>query len=232
MVVLCQRVCIEFCEKTRNDIDGLLSQYDPPDSVPAELLVRQLNKTLVFETEMVARFEKARPTKAGARGGAGAGHTVMVDDDGEEIDPSSAEGVRRRYRERADTVGAICRDPMVASAARVVCECCPAVLTNGRWQCGWFEQESARKAEEEASVGETARTKWLASLAKGGAGGGTTQPAHVCVVGDEFSASLCFGVLLPVPTIPKDTAQLKSVARVISSCFDPYMGAYVKFERK
>ena len=35
-----------------------------------------------------------------------------------------------------------------------------------------------------------------------------------------------------MPTVPKDTTQLKSVARVISSCFDPYMGAYVKFERK
>lgn len=52
------------------------------------------------------------------------------------------------------------------------------------------------------------------------------------VVRHKFSTSLRFGVLLSVPTIPKDTAQLKSVARVISSCFDPYMGAYVKFERK
>ena len=160
-------MCIEFCEKTRNDIDGLLSQYDPPDSAPAEVLVRQLNKTLVFETEMVARFEKSPPAKGATRGGAAGGSSVMVNDDGEEIDPSSAEGVRRRYRERADTV-------------RLRRRCHPGLWHSGPDACAVSRccgnQESARKAEEEASAGETARAKWLASLAKGGEGGG--RPAR------------------------------------------------------
>jgi len=126
-----RRMCIQFCEKTRNDIDVLLSAFDPPDSAPPETLVRQLNKTLAFEAEMVGRFE----TKASASSGA---DTLMVDENGDTIDPHSAEGVRRRYaRQRAEVrsivvCGVWC---VVCGGVLVGCVFGGGLLTPRRWCC-------------------------------------------------------------------------------------------------
>ncbi len=116
------RLTVAFADSTRADIAGrILCEFDPPSSAPAELLVRALNKTLQFEKEMQKRFEKeGSVAKGGADqasgggsdgqhgGGAAGGQEVfdesapLINEDGEVVDPSSAEGIRLKYRKRKE----------------------------------------------------------------------------------------------------------------------------------
>lgn len=164
----------------------MLSEFDPPDSAPAELLVRQLNKTLVFESEMVVRFQsKAKKANSSRQAAA----QVMVDDNGDEIDPESAEGVRRRYRERADTVRGV-RSWRAHTTLWRSC-CCPSVRCGPLTcvlRCLDGGQETAAKREEAAAAEGVTRNAWLASLAKDGAISCTytrlswchLSPVHLC----------------------------------------------------
>ena len=117
------RLTVAFADKARADIAGrILAEFDPPSSAPAELLVRALNKTLQFEKEMQKRFEKeGSVAKGGADGAAGGGSDAqhggsaaggneeafdesapLINEDGDVVDPSTAEGIRLKYRRRKE----------------------------------------------------------------------------------------------------------------------------------
>lgn len=87
------RLCVAFAEATRDAIMSILNQYDSPDAAPAEPLVRALTHTLAFEAEMAARFERRETEETDP--------SLLVDDEGEAIDATSAEGIKRKYRARA-----------------------------------------------------------------------------------------------------------------------------------
>ena len=187
------RLALDFAEATRNDIDRILGQFDPPSSAPADALLRALMKTLAFEKEMAKTHEKAPAGDArGARDGiaaalaeeeAPAGGEDAFDDSaplynarGELVDASSAEGIRLKYRRRKE----------------------------------WEERRAGevnRKAERDQ------KRAWWASLAgvEGGGKGGKGGKA------DEELSSL-----------PRFAEPGRGI---VSSVFEPYMGAYVRFER-
>ncbi|CAE7315127.1 VPS53 [Symbiodinium sp. KB8] len=141
------RLAVAFADKVRADIGGkVLSAFDPPDSAPAEALVRALNKTLQWEKEMTRRFEKegtivgeaAEGQAASAGAGAAAGpaefdeSAPLVNEAGEVVDPTSAEGIRLKYKRRQ-------------------------------------EWKAAAQAREAAEAAKSSKAAWLSSLA-GGAG--------------------------------------------------------------
>jgi hypothetical protein len=195
------RLALDFAEATRNDIDRILGQYDPPSSAPADALLRALMKTLAWEKEMAKLFEKAAAADGGAAGGssksgrdAGIG-AAMFDDGsggadgeaydesaplynskGEAVDPTSAEGIRLKYKRKKE----------------------------------WEERranEAHRKAERDQ------KRAWWASLAgmDGGGGGAAASKRD-----DEYAS------------LPRFAEPGRGI---ISSAFEPYMGAYVRFER-
>ncbi len=107
------RMCIDFCEATRTDLDRILSRFDPPQvscythrpsillqlelviawlyslqSAPAEALLRVLTRTIAFEKEMAKRFEVGdiQPGGGGASGCSASqtGVALGEDEDAEE----------------------------------------------------------------------------------------------------------------------------------------------------
>lgn len=192
------RLALDFAEATRNDIDRILGQYDPPSSAPADALLRALMKTLAWEKEMAKMFEKARDAAgAGAASGREGVGAAMFDADvsgsggggddgfdesaplynarGEVVDPSSAEGIRLKYKRKKE-----------AEERRA--------------------NEVQRKAEREQ------KRAWWASLAgMDGGGSGAANKRD-----DEYAS------------LPRFAEPGKGI---ISSAFEPYMGAYVRFER-
>ena len=117
------RLAVAFADNARADIAGrILAEFDPPSSAPAELLVRALNKTLQFEKEMQKRFEKEGSISKGggdsaATGGSGSQHggaasggepetfdesAALINEDGDVVDPSTAEGIRLKHRKRKE----------------------------------------------------------------------------------------------------------------------------------
>eukprot|EP01138_Halocafeteria_seosinensis_P001605 gb/GECG01001644.1/.p1 GENE.gb/GECG01001644.1/~~gb/GECG01001644.1/.p1 ORF type:complete len:957 (+),score=153.97 gb/GECG01001644.1/:1-2871(+) len=102
------QLCLKFCEYVRDDVDRMLSQFDPPDSAPAEALVRALNKTIQFEREMQKRF-KPNTGKQQTSGTDGENEAEeeefdesapIINEEGEVVDPTSAEGIRLKYKRR------------------------------------------------------------------------------------------------------------------------------------
>jgi hypothetical protein len=119
------RLAIEFCEITRTDIDRILQQFDPPSSAPPELLLRALLKTIAFEKEMAKKFESdlgKDGSSSGGDGPAGAGagswggvggeeddevevwddSAPLYNDRGELTDPTTAEGIRLKYKRKKE----------------------------------------------------------------------------------------------------------------------------------
>jgi hypothetical protein len=197
------RLAVAFADKARADIAGkVLSEFDPPSSAPAELLVRALNKTLQFEKEMQKRFEKEGSATAGGsvnsqaatsgngaflstppsgrHGAAGAGgdefdeSAPLINDEGEVVDGATAEGIRLKYKRRKQ----------------------------------WETQRQEHKASHESASNKASWLQSLSGEAARNAGG----------AGEEDGAAA-----LP---------QLPALVRRISDAFDPYMGSYVQLERE
>ena len=166
------RLCIEFCEATRVEIDRVLNQYDPPSSAPADALLRALMKTLAFEKEMTKRFEKGAGGTDGAGGdgptpaelarmmdggdapGSGPAYdesAPLYNAKGELVDPASAEGIRLKYRRKKE-----------------------------------WEERSAADATRAAQRQE--KRQWWASLAGGGGPGGPGGGSSAVVREDDSAA--------------------------------------------
>uniref|UniRef100_A0A7S2S3J8 Vps53 N-terminal domain-containing protein n=1 Tax=Mucochytrium quahogii TaxID=96639 RepID=A0A7S2S3J8_9STRA len=90
-----------FVKKTEKHLKTELGKIDPPDSADVSALVRALRKTLDFEHEMKLRFEVKRGQNE---------DDTNFDDDGQEIDPMSAEAIRQKYdssKKRLKNTGSI-----------------------------------------------------------------------------------------------------------------------------
>lgn len=211
------RLCIEFLEATRIDVDRILGQFDPPSSAPPELLLRALLKTIAFEKEMAKRFESdlggANRRKGddddedgggrrGGAGGAGIGgddeeeevwddSAPLYNDKGELVDPSIAEGIRLKYKRKKE-----------------------------------FEERKLKEQERKAARAEQRRV--IASLA----GVDTSSSARGGAAG---SASSSGPVSVGRATIDEEIAALPKICEpgngMLSAAFGPYMASYVKFER-
>ena len=109
------RMCAEFCEATRNDLDRILGQYDPPTSAPAVSLLIALSATQRFEREMAKKFDGGggggdsgaapSPPKAADAGddeGELDDSAPLFNAKGQLVDASTAEGVRLKYARRKE----------------------------------------------------------------------------------------------------------------------------------
>ena len=113
------RLAIEFCEITRTDVDRILGQFDPPSSAPPELLLRALLKTIAFEKEMSKRFESDLSGSSSAKDSSSSAPTwgsnteeeeeevwddsaPLYNDKGELVDPTTAEGIRLKYKRKKE----------------------------------------------------------------------------------------------------------------------------------
>jgi hypothetical protein len=101
------KLCVEFCEATRIDVERILSHFDPPSSAPAEPLLRALMATQKFEKEMAKKFESEPAAEEDGARGAGIpededGETYddtapLVNERGQVVEPMSAEGIKMKY---------------------------------------------------------------------------------------------------------------------------------------
>lgn len=81
-------LCIEFLTQTRAQLHAVL-QSGEAESENVTVLLKALQRSLVFEKEMSARFEGGSDEVTGAQ--------AVLDERGQFVDPGSAEGIRRRY---------------------------------------------------------------------------------------------------------------------------------------
>lgn len=112
------RLSIEFCEITRTDVDRILGQFDPPSSAPPEVLLRALLKTIAFEKEMSKRFESDLSGSGSSNASSSSAPTwgtttedeeevwddsaPLYNDKGELVDPTTAEGIRLKYKRKKE----------------------------------------------------------------------------------------------------------------------------------
>ena len=91
------RLALDFAKRTKTMITNILLKIDPPESADVELLLKGLTKTLAFEREAAATFEVSAARQAvlsedvindGGQDG------MVMDDDGNVIDPNSSEGIQ------------------------------------------------------------------------------------------------------------------------------------------
>ncbi|RMX67122.1 hypothetical protein DD238_004879 [Peronospora effusa] len=89
---IARRICIRFCERTRTHLLVQIGAHTP-DEMDVTLLLKSLQRTLMFERDAAQRFE-----------GVGAGEEQLeqteLDKNGEVIDPLSAEGIKKKYRRK------------------------------------------------------------------------------------------------------------------------------------
>ena len=102
------KLCWVFLEQTREGIMSVLQDDSSSDSQNVILIVKGLQRAIMFEKEMTARLERdygssvatttVDPNRA-------YDNSMEYDDDGNEIDPRSAQGIKLRYaREKAKQV--------------------------------------------------------------------------------------------------------------------------------
>ncbi|RLN25905.1 hypothetical protein BBJ28_00025133 [Nothophytophthora sp. Chile5] len=87
---MARRMCIQFCECTRTHLLAQIGAHTP-DEMDVTLLLKSLQRTLMFERDAAQRFE-------GVSGGEE--QEIELDEDGEVIDPHSAEGIKRKHRRK------------------------------------------------------------------------------------------------------------------------------------
>ena len=80
-----QRLCSEFCARTKGHLSSLLGEIDSPETADVSILLRALQKTIAFETEYSVKF------------GEEAGDTPGIDKDGDGIEEGTAEAIKRKY---------------------------------------------------------------------------------------------------------------------------------------
>ncbi|CEG46053.1 vacuolar protein sorting-associated protein 53 [Plasmopara halstedii] len=92
---MAQRLCIYFCEITRNH---LLAQIgaQTPEELDVTLLLKCLQRTLMFERDAAHRFEGPADNKDS--------EGIELNKNGEVIDPHSAEGIKVKYRREKQEV--------------------------------------------------------------------------------------------------------------------------------
>jgi vacuolar protein sorting-associated protein 53 len=202
------RLCVEYCESTRTDVERILNQFDPPSSAPPELLLRALLKTIAFEKEMSKRFESGdlKVESSGPSAGQGAFNdeddedevwdesAPLYNDKGELVDPSCAEGIKLKYKRKKE-----------------------------------FEERKAKRVEKKAQRAE--QRKVIAKLAgveetgRGRSGASSHENNAPSGIGSVGRAS-----------ITEEIAALPKIATpgegIISAAFKPYMASYVKYERQ
>ncbi|KAI9914786.1 hypothetical protein PsorP6_008554 [Peronosclerospora sorghi] len=87
---IARRLCIEFCQRTRKHLlvqTGALT----PDEMDVTLLLKSLQRTILFERDAAQRFEDV------SKGQEEVGE-MELDENGDVINPVSAEGIERKHR--------------------------------------------------------------------------------------------------------------------------------------
>ncbi|ETI39943.1 hypothetical protein F443_14530 [Phytophthora nicotianae P1569] len=88
---MARRMCIQFCESTRTHLLAQIGAHTP-DEMDVTLLLKSLQRTLMFERDAAQRFE-----------GMADGEELQemeLDENGDAIDPHSAEGIKRKHRRK------------------------------------------------------------------------------------------------------------------------------------
>ncbi|KAG3039670.1 hypothetical protein PC119_g1963 [Phytophthora cactorum] len=88
---MARRMCIQFCERTRTHLLAQIGAHTP-DEMDVTLLLKSLQRTLMFERDAAQRFE-------GIADGEELQETEL-DENGDAIDPHSAEGIKRKHRRK------------------------------------------------------------------------------------------------------------------------------------
>lgn len=89
--LMSRRICIQFCETTRTHLLAQIGSHTP-EEMDVTLLLKSLQRTLMFERDVAERFEGSSP--------GGVDNEDEFDEDGQLIDPHSAEGIKRKHRRR------------------------------------------------------------------------------------------------------------------------------------
>lgn len=89
--LMSRRICIQFCETTRSHLLAQIGVHTP-EEMDVTLLLKSLQRTLMFERDVAERFEGSSP--------GGVDNEDEFDEDGQLIDPHSAEGIKRKHRRR------------------------------------------------------------------------------------------------------------------------------------
>jgi len=101
------KICLTFLQQTRDSLLALLEDDTSSDSENVIVIVKALQKSLHFEKEMTARFERdygssVANTTVGETEKLEYDERMEYGEDGEVVDPKSAQGIKLRYaRERA-----------------------------------------------------------------------------------------------------------------------------------
>lgn len=82
------RICLKFLSVTRSHLLAVLSSGDP-EVENVTVLLKALQKTLVFEKEMQVKFEGGADVVTSA--------IASLDESGQFVDPNSAAGIKRRH---------------------------------------------------------------------------------------------------------------------------------------
>jgi hypothetical protein len=199
------RLCVEYCEATRTDVERILNQFDPPSSAPPELLLRALLKTIAFEKEMSKRFESGdlKVESSGPSAGQGAFNdeddeeevwdesAPLYNDKGELVDPSCAEGIKLKYKRKKE-----------------------------------FEERKAKRVEKKAQRAEQRKViAKLAGVEESGRGRVSNENNAPSGIGSVGRAS----ITEEIAALPKIATPGEGI---ISAAFKPYMASYVKYERQ
>mmetsp|Transcript_6722 Transcript_6722/g.8843 ORF Transcript_6722/g.8843 Transcript_6722/m.8843 type:complete len:874 (+) Transcript_6722:83-2704(+) len=97
------RLTLEFLAQTKTHVLDIL-ENTPSGQMDVKILVRALQRTLVFEREMRDRFESPETRAIAAREGEKSAASAVeadFDEDGNAVDPDSAEGIKRKYAREA-----------------------------------------------------------------------------------------------------------------------------------
>ena len=108
-----------FAQRTAKHVKSVLASYESPDAIEVSALMRALKRTLDFEKEMTSRYVSTLPKEKARRAESSSvvsdeedsssdieekerrkdsTSDLMFDDEGNMIDPMSAEGVRLKYK--------------------------------------------------------------------------------------------------------------------------------------
>ncbi|KAF4140529.1 Vps53-like N-terminal domain-containing protein [Phytophthora infestans] len=88
---MARRMCIQFCERTRTHLLAQIGAHTP-DEMDVTLLLKSLQRTLMFERDAAQRFEGMADEEELQK--------VELDENGDAIDPHSAEGIKRKHRRK------------------------------------------------------------------------------------------------------------------------------------
>jgi len=98
------RLCLQFLQQTREGLQAKLEDDTSPDSENVIVIVKALQKSIMFEKEMTSKFERdygssVKNTTVDAN--QAYDNDMEYDSDGNPVDPRSAQGIKmRRLRER------------------------------------------------------------------------------------------------------------------------------------